>query len=156
MSVFWDQVAPVDASLVGLRFANQKPVRLIPDRLDLDHLTIDQHLYDLYNLQLGEFSSQEGKTLTIIGYGDANADGFFNSNDLIQVFQASEYEDDIAQNSYWTTGDWNSDGDFDSTDLVVALMTGQYEAETVVPEPTAMVLLLLGLIALRRSKGCSR
>ena len=74
----------------------------------------------------------------------------FDSTDLVQVFQAGEYEDDMPQNSYWTTGDWTGNGEFDSSDLVAAFLTGRYEAEVAVPEPSAM-LLLFGLIALRRS-----
>ena len=58
--------------------------------------------------------------------GDANVDGFFDSNDLIQVFQIGEYEDDIAGNSRWSEGDWNCDGDFDSNDLVTAFQAGTY------------------------------
>ena len=54
-------------------------------------------------------------------FGDANLDGFFNSADLIQVFQAGEYEDIVRGNSRWSSGDWNGDGEFDSSDLVLAV-----------------------------------
>ena len=37
--------------------------------------------------------------------GDSNRDGFFDSTDLVQVFQAGEYEDGIPLNSTWETGD---------------------------------------------------
>ena len=46
-------------------------------------------------------------------FGDANLDGEFNSSDLVSVFRAGEYEDDIQDNSNWAEGDWNCDGDFD-------------------------------------------
>lgn len=59
--------------------------------------------------------------------GDANRDGSFDSSDLIQVFQAGEYEDTISNNSDWSEGDWNGDGDFDSEDLVSAFASGCYE-----------------------------
>ena len=62
--------------------------------------------------------------------GDANQDGRFDSNDLVQVFQAGEYEDDIAGNSTWEEGDWNGDGDCDSNDLVLAFQTGLYEIKS--------------------------
>ena len=58
--------------------------------------------------------------------GDVNFDGFFNSRDLVILFQNSEYEDDVLQNSRWTEGDWNCDGDFNSTDLVLAFQSGAY------------------------------
>ena len=62
--------------------------------------------------------------------GDANQDGRFDSSDLVQVFQAGEYEDLIEDNSTWAEGDWNSDGDCDSNDLVLAFQTGLYEIKS--------------------------
>jgi hypothetical protein len=59
--------------------------------------------------------------------GDTNADGHFNSSDLVRVFQAGEYEDGIALNSTFAEGDWNGDGEFDSADLVLAFQAGHYE-----------------------------
>ena len=59
-------------------------------------------------------------------HGDANLDGIFNSSDLIQVFAAGEYEDDIPNNSTWREGDWNCDGEFDSSDLIRAFADGGY------------------------------
>ena len=61
--------------------------------------------------------------------GDANRDGRFNSADFAQVFQASEYEDAIEDNSTWEEGDWNGDLDFDSSDFVLAFQTGLYEID---------------------------
>ena len=58
--------------------------------------------------------------------GDANRDGHFDSSDLVHVFQAGEYEDDLVGNSSWAEGDWNGDGDFDSADLVEAFQEGRY------------------------------
>ena len=52
------------------------------------------------------------KTFMSTFKGDANLDGIFNSSDLVSVFQAGQYEDDIPQNSNWATGDWNADGEF--------------------------------------------
>ena len=60
--------------------------------------------------------------------GDANRDGVFNSTDLVQVFQAGEYEDGIAGNSTWEDGDWDNDQEFTTTDLVVAFQAGWYVA----------------------------
>ena len=58
--------------------------------------------------------------------GDANLDGVFNSRDLVLVFQANEYEDDVDGNSSWSEGDWNGDGDFTSADLVEAFRAATY------------------------------
>ena len=60
---------------------------------------------------------------------DTNDDGRFDSSDLIKIFQAGEYEDNIANNSTFDEGDWNGDGDFDSTDLVLAFQVGTYSSE---------------------------
>lgn len=58
--------------------------------------------------------------------GDSNRDGVFDSSDLLLVFQAGEYEDDIDGNSTFEEGDWNGDGDFSSSDFVIAFMEGNY------------------------------
>lgn len=80
------------------------------------------------------------KDLKKTWFGDANLDGLFDSNDLVSVFAAAEYEDGIRGNSSWETGDWNGDGEFDSGDFVVAFADGGYEMGVVartqsVPEP---------------------
>ena len=83
--------------------------------------------------------------------GDANLDGEFNSQDLVLVFIAGQYEDAIADNSGWATGDWDADGDFTTNDLVAAFRDGGYEqgprpAIHAVPEPTSMTLCALAVI----------
>lgn len=60
--------------------------------------------------------------------GDSNLDGKFDSQDLVAVFSASQYEDGLFQNSLWSSGDWNGDGEFDSSDLITAFATGSYAA----------------------------
>ncbi len=59
--------------------------------------------------------------------GDANLDRRFDSQDIVFIFQAGEYEDDLPRNSGWAEGDWNCDGDFTSDDLVLAFVEGGYE-----------------------------
>jgi hypothetical protein len=61
-------------------------------------------------------------------YGDANLDGLFNSRDLVLIFQAGQYEDQVVGNSTWTEGDWDCDGDFTTRDLVLAFQRGAYQA----------------------------
>ncbi|MEZ6120404.1 MAG: FG-GAP-like repeat-containing protein [Pirellulaceae bacterium] len=58
--------------------------------------------------------------------GDVNLDGKFDSADLVQIFQASEYEDNVTGNSKWSEGDWNCDGDFSTADLVYVFQKGTY------------------------------
>ena len=69
--------------------------------------------------------------------GDSNGDGRFDSRDLVVVFQAAEYEDEVDGNSTFEEGDWNGDGDFDSSDLVAAFRTGNYFAESRIGPPAA-------------------
>jgi uncharacterized protein YjbI with pentapeptide repeats len=81
-------------------------------------------------------------------FGDANLDGEFNSTDLIQVFQAGQYEDSFEDNSSWATGDWDADGDFTTSDLVAAFQDGGYEhgrraAVADTPEPASWACWLI-------------
>ena len=83
-------------------------------------------------------------------FGDANLDGEFSSDDFVQVFQAGKYERGVEAG--WAEGDWNGDGLFDSSDFVTAFQDGGYEmgprpVAAAVPEPTGVLLLLLGLVA---------
>ena len=103
-------------------------------------------------------------------FGDANLDGRFDNLDLVEVLQADQYMDDVIGNSTWATGDWNGDGDFDSLDLVVALQGGGYEqgqrfaalremplhaAAVQVPEPSAIGLVLVGVLSLSSLRACT-
>ncbi|MCA9151325.1 MAG: hypothetical protein KDA92_18565 [Planctomycetales bacterium] len=79
-------------------------------------------------------------------FGDANLDGEFGSRDLVTVFTAGEYEDELVGNSTWASGDWNWDGDFTTSDLVKAFDAGGTEqgprVAVAVPEPTTCNWLL--------------
>lgn len=65
--------------------------------------------------------------------GDSNFNGIFGTDDLVLVFTAAQYEDDIPGNSTWATGDWNCDGDFTTSDLVFAFTFGIYNGAAAVP-----------------------
>jgi hypothetical protein len=83
--------------------------------------------------------------------GDANLDGVFNSTDFVAVFIAGKYE--TGQNSGWAEGDWNGDKLFNSSDFVAAFIGGGYElgpraGVSAVPEPSSVVLALLGMLSL--------
>ena len=70
--------------------------------------------------------------------GDANLDGVFDSGDIVAIFRAGEYEDEIDGNSTWRDGDWNCDGDFSSSDLVYAFRRGGYTAASVAAHPNPL------------------
>ena len=102
-------------------------------------------LYDLNADLVVDFDDLEILVHDIAGtwFGDANCDGYFESGDLIQVFQAGKYE--TAAAAVWSQGDFNGDGVFDSTDLVVAMQDGGYDqglrpAIAAVPEPASTTL----------------
>ena len=84
--------------------------------------------------------------------GDANLDLVFDSNDFVQVFVAGKYETGAAAG--WEAGDWDGNQVFDSGDFVAAFVDGGYEigqrpaAVSAVPEPSSLVLVLLGLVSL--------
>ncbi len=101
--------------------------------LDLDAMCLALHQpwfdarYDV-NGDIKVNGDDFDRLLTILGskYGDANLDGSFDSADLIQVFQAGQYDDGIFGNSTWAQGDWNCDGEFDTSDLIKAFQQGGY------------------------------
>ena len=62
----------------------------------------------------------------VVVVGDSNGDGVFDSGDLVAVFTAGEYEDDIEDNSTFSEGDWDGDGDFTTSDFVFAMRAGTY------------------------------
>ena len=82
--------------------------------------------------------------------GDANLDSEFNSGDLVAVFTAGKYE--TGEMAGWAEGDWDGDMAFGSGDLVAAFTDGGYEQGpppmNAVPEPSGMLLLGLGLLAI--------
>lgn len=91
--------------------------------------------------------------------GDSDLDGVFGTRDLIAIFTAGQYEDEIVGNSTWATGDWNGDGDFGTPDLIAAFGQAGFEvgpraAASVVPEPATCFSLLIGmLLVVHRQRG---
>ena len=87
---------------------------------------------------LASYSEEFSVFVTSAIAGDSNNDGYFNSDDMVLVFQGGEYEDDIVGNSTWAEGDWNGDGDFTSDDMVYAFQAGMYEVVTPPSRPMVM------------------
>ena len=71
-------------------------------------------------------------------YGDSNLNGVFDSEDLVTVIQAGEYEDAIEDNSTWSEGDWNCDGDVTTRDFVRAFLAGGYTSANASPHSQAL------------------
>ncbi|MFC1759388.1 PEP-CTERM sorting domain-containing protein [Planctomycetota bacterium] len=137
---------------------------------DIDLLTAEigidtpRHWFDLTNDGIVDDADRSHLVheLENTWFGDSNLDGEFNSSDLIVVFQAGQYEDDIAGNSTWAAGDWNGDGEFGTGDLVLAFKDGGFEigpkpATNAAPEPTSLPLILMACfgIAVTRRRGQS-
>lgn len=86
--------------------------------------------------------------------GDADVNLEFNSGDFVQAFAAGKYE--IDEPAVWSQGDWDGSGRFDSGDFIAAFSDGGYEigprtnlnAVSAVPEPSAVLLLALGMMGL--------
>lgn len=85
-------------------------------------------------------------------YGDVDLDGLFNSSDLIAVLSKGKYGSD--RHAVWSDGDFTGDGWVDSSDFIIALAKGGYEATATeakaIPEPSGVVLLMIGCICLWR------
>ena len=97
----------------------------------------------------------ESKHIANTWFGDANLDGEFNSGDLVFVFSAGLYESNT--DAGWRQGDWNADGLFNSSDFVAAFSGGGYEtgprvATAVVPEPSSIFLIGVGMLAIIRCR----
>lgn len=78
-------------------------------------------------------------------FGDSNLDGVFDSSDLVLAMAGGKYERNVW--ARWDQGDWDVDGYFSTGDLILAMQQSEYEspAVAVIPEPSAIVLLLIGL-----------
>ena len=71
--------------------------------------------------------------------GDSNGDGVFDSADMLLVFQAGEYEDDVPMNSTFAEGDWDGDGDFTTRDIVWVFMHGVFDRAGLAATPSPVV-----------------
>ena len=131
--------------VVGVEVLSEFDMRRdLNDDMIIDQMDLDQWLLDAARVN------------DVARYyrGDANLDGSFNSNDLVQVFQVGQFEDNVSANSVWATGDWNGDHEFTTSDFVVAFQDGGYDRifMSAVPEPSGCCLLLVGATVLLRCR----
>lgn len=82
--------------------------------------------------------------------GDVNLDGDVDSTDLGVLL--NNLNTTHAEASMWIGGDLNDTGEVDSTDLGLLLNNFRFTS-TAVPEPHALALLSVGLIAILRNRG---
>ncbi|MDG2383758.1 MAG: hypothetical protein P8N76_18945 [Pirellulaceae bacterium] len=92
-------------------------------------------------------------------FGDTDLDGEFNSRDLVAIFAAGKYEQDIS--ATWTEGDWDADGRFGTGDLIKAFEDGGYDMgpqspTNGVPEPATLQLLLFALFCMLAANARKR
>lgn len=139
------------------------------DAADIDSLTMAVRALStdsVYDLSLNQTVDLADHTMWVVElkrtwFGDANLDGAFDTADLVDVFQAGEYEDTLMENTGWAEGDWNGDLEFTSGDLVAAFSDGGFEqgnrGVALVPEPpTAITLVFGGLLLPWRLRARSR
>jgi hypothetical protein len=116
--------------------------------------------YDLTNDALVNEADVRTWVVDLFGswVGDANLDGEFSSSDLVTMFVAGTYEQDVP--AVWTSGDFTGDGRFNTADLVAAFAGGGYEqgpraAVQSVPEPSSITMMALGIAAVgwRRARA---
>ena len=114
------------------------------DGFTLQHANPESDDLDSWGTKEGWIASSNvgGSAAMSLIPGDSNQDGIFNSSDLVLVFQAGEYEDDIAGNSTFAEGDWDGDGDFTTKDFVFAFRAGAYSREARPALPTKTIDLI--------------
>jgi hypothetical protein len=86
-----------------------------------------------------EILDATGEALVFPFAGDANADGSFDSNDLVLVAQAGKYE--TGEPAGFSEGDFDGNGTFDAKDLVLAMQQGAYEQGPRLALPSAPAVL---------------
>ena len=126
------------AVYTGSQLASLNEIASNDDDIDLlsSDLTFPTEAGSTYHIALSGFGSAAGNAFLPHFFeptpdfipGDSNHDGRFDSSDLVVVFAAAEYEDDIVGNSTFEEGDWNGDGDFTTAELVFAFAARTYRA----------------------------
>ena len=98
-----------------------------------------------------ESSSPDGFNTYI---GDSDLNGQFDEQDIVAAFIAGQYLSGGAAG--WADGDWDGNLSFDDQDFVAAFISGGYlqgpRAVAAVPEPSSLVLFLLGALAVIRPR----
>ena len=87
--------------------------------------------------------------------GDSDLNGSFDEQDIVAAFISGKYLS--GQSAGWSDGDWNGDFLFSEQDFVSAFIAGGYlqpprGAVSSVPEPSGLLLLLIGLLGVARRR----
>ena len=88
--------------------------------------------------------------------GDSNLDGQFDEQDIVVGFIAGDHL--TGRPAGWAEGDWDGNLVFDDQDFVAAFIAGGYlqgarSSSAVVPEPSSLMLLAIGLFAFVRCRS---
>jgi hypothetical protein len=149
---------------VGLEGDYNNNGRLDAGDLDLQAVEIvadpGDPAFDLNGDDVVDFGDRQVwiNDLAVTWMGDANLNCVFDSSDQVQKFAQGKYEKDVVAG--WGDGDSNGDMRFNSSDMVADFVAGGYElaakagcaleppvnaAVNAVPEPSSVVLVLMGL-----------
>ena len=121
------------------------------ERFDL----IDNNIIDAADIT--EWLSQAA---TEVGYdtpfsrGDINLDYDVDTQDLTAMI--IDFTSAGGTGKTWNTGDTDGDGDTDTADLTTAIInfTGARSAAVAVPEPSSLLLLVIGCLAIAWGTSC--
>ena len=125
------------------------------DAADIDAMTqmvIDGTATQEQRTALIESAAPDGLNTWI---GDSDMNGEFNDQDFVAVFIGGKYI--TGEQAGWVDGDWDGNFLFNEQDFVAAFVAGGYlqgqrGAVASVPEPSSLVLLALGMLALIRRR----
>ena len=104
-----------DLSIVGLRFFDERPESLstLLGFSNLENVTVDQELFDLYANDFNSFAQMDGNTLSVVAVndldGDCSQDGMLGPTDLSCVSTIAER--DVVLSAFGALpGDLDGDG----------------------------------------------
>ena len=127
--------------------------RYIGIRVDSSYEVYNEETGKLGNFQIGELRFHEVAGEKIAG--DANNDGKVDGSDV--TILAGNWQKGVGdgQTADWSEGDFNGDGKVDGSDVTILAGNWQYGVEASaasVPEPSTLVMILVGFVAFMMRK----